>query len=211
VSGNLSLAGFVQMVLCEIEINSQFAYGLFTVIVYLLQSFGFVLVAVSDAFAAMEAVHVLLVALGALWVLALVLRAAHGRLTATFRRGGAVASHDSVSSWDHSAAHDNPPASMFQAAADGTSHQSSDDVSSHQLHLYRDCTSIRCALLRRHYLLSLREGEVVELIARGNSVASIAERLVVSENTVRTHMKRIYKKLAIHKRQELLNLLDELG
>jgi DNA-binding NarL/FixJ family response regulator len=52
--------------------------------------------------------------------------------------------------------------------------------------------------------------EVVELIARGNSVASVAERLVVTENTVRTHMKRIYSKLAIHKRQELLDLLEAL-
>jgi DNA-binding CsgD family transcriptional regulator len=65
-------------------------------------------------------------------------------------------------------------------------------------------------LLRQRYLLSAREVEVVELVTRGNSVASIAERLVVTENTIRTHMKRIYRKLAIHKRQELLNLLELL-
>jgi DNA-binding CsgD family transcriptional regulator len=65
-------------------------------------------------------------------------------------------------------------------------------------------------LLRQRYLLSARELEIVELVARGNSVASIARRLVITENTVRTHMKRIYNKLAVHKRQELLDLLELL-
>ena len=56
--------------------------------------------------------------------------------------------------------------------------------------------------------MSARETEVMELLARGNSVARIAEVLVVSENTVRTHSKRIYTKLDIHKRQELVDLIE---
>ena len=48
----------------------------------------------------------------------------------------------------------------------------------------------------------------MELIARGNTVARIAEQLVVSENTIRTHSKRIYAKLDIHKKQELVDLLE---
>ena len=31
---------------------------------------------------------------------------------------------------------------------------------------------------------------------------------MVSENTIRTHSKRIYTKLAIHKKQELLDLIE---
>lgn len=31
---------------------------------------------------------------------------------------------------------------------------------------------------------------------------------MVSENTIRTHSKRIYTKLDIHKKQELLDLID---
>ena len=46
---------------------------------------------------------------------------------------------------------------------------------------------------------------------RGNSMAAIAERLVISENTVRTHAKHTYTKLDIHRRQELLDMLRELG
>ena len=48
----------------------------------------------------------------------------------------------------------------------------------------------------------------MELIARGHSVAVISEKLVISENTVRTHSKHIYTKLDIHSRQELLGLLE---
>ena len=45
----------------------------------------------------------------------------------------------------------------------------------------------------------------MELIARGNTVARIAEQLVVSENTIRTHSKRIYAKLDIHKKPRANN------
>ena len=64
------------------------------------------------------------------------------------------------------------------------------------------------AAVREFYGLSAREAEVAELIARGNTVAHIAELLFVSENTVRTHSKRIYVKLDIHKRQELIALVE---
>lgn len=41
-------------------------------------------------------------------------------------------------------------------------------------------------------------------------MARIAEELVVSENTIRTHMRRLYAKLDIHKKQELLDLLEDV-
>lgn len=75
----------------------------------------------------------------------------------------------------------------------------------------RDRLSKQCLVLQERSGLSMRETEVMELIARGNSMAAIAERLVISENTVRTHAKHIYTKLDIHKRQELLDMLHELN
>ena len=48
----------------------------------------------------------------------------------------------------------------------------------------------------------------MELIARGSTVARIAETLTVSENTIRTHSKRIYAKLDIHRKQELVDLVN---
>lgn len=68
----------------------------------------------------------------------------------------------------------------------------------------------QAAHLREQYRLSARETEVMELIARGHSVTRIAEMLVVSENTIRTHSKRIYTKLDIHKKQELVDLIESM-
>ena len=65
------------------------------------------------------------------------------------------------------------------------------------------------AAVREFYGLSAREAEVAELIARGNTVAHIAELLFVSENTVRTHVRHIYAKLAINSREELLAMIDD--
>lgn len=71
-----------------------------------------------------------------------------------------------------------------------------------------DRIAIQAARIREQYRLSAREAEVMELLARGHSVARIAEMLVVSENTIRTHSKRIYAKLDIHKKQELVDLIE---
>ena len=73
---------------------------------------------------------------------------------------------------------------------------------------FRDCFSKQMAAVREFYGLSAREAEVAELIARGNTVAHIAELLFVSENTVREHVKSIYKKLLIHSKQQLIDLVD---
>ncbi len=74
---------------------------------------------------------------------------------------------------------------------------------------YLDRISKQCEQLAKDYGLSGREREVVELLARGNSIAGIAKELYISENTTKTHLKRIYNKLGIHKRQELLDLVKQ--
>ena len=70
--------------------------------------------------------------------------------------------------------------------------------------------TLRCKILQEEYRLTSRETEIMELIVRGYSVARIAEEHVVSENTVRTHYKHIYAKLGIHKKQELIAMVDAL-
>ncbi|MDO5043105.1 MAG: helix-turn-helix transcriptional regulator [Slackia sp.] len=55
--------------------------------------------------------------------------------------------------------------------------------------------------------LSQREQEVTELLLHGNTVPAIARKLFISENTVRGHTKNIYRKLDIHSKQELIDLL----
>jgi DNA-binding CsgD family transcriptional regulator len=258
----------------DIGINPPFIYGFFAAIVYALQSLGFVLGILSEGCKTWESGHFLIVALGTVWVLALVLFVVRGNLTdvysllrsspsqVEFLAAGEGVSEVPSPDDDRAAAGlpEAPDAStvaelpaecdvsempvMSEAPETSeplvtpkTSEASEMPEPSESLKpsvlseppdvseaarnalspspdppapLYRDSVLSRCALLQQFYPLSARECEVVELIAHGNSVASIAERLVVSENTVRTHMKRIYNKLAIHKRQELLDLLEEL-
>ena len=53
-------------------------------------------------------------------------------------------------------------------------------------------------------LLSAREQEVLQQVAEGRTNLEIAERLSISADTVRTHLKHIYDKLAINSRPALI-------
>jgi DNA-binding NarL/FixJ family response regulator len=60
-------------------------------------------------------------------------------------------------------------------------------------------------------LLTEREREVFEQIAQGLSNSEIAERLVLSEGTVKTHIKHIFDKLEVRDRTQAVILAYELG
>jgi ATP/maltotriose-dependent transcriptional regulator MalT len=60
-------------------------------------------------------------------------------------------------------------------------------------------------------LLSGREQEVLELIARGFSYAEIARLHGVSASTVQTHIKNLYAKLAVHSRTEAVFEATQMG
>jgi LuxR family maltose regulon positive regulatory protein len=59
--------------------------------------------------------------------------------------------------------------------------------------------------------LSPRELEVLRLLASGLSNQQIAGQCVVSENTVKTHIKNIYEKLAVSSRTQAVSKARELG
>lgn len=67
----------------------------------------------------------------------------------------------------------------------------------------------QCATVSARYRLSGREREVLAELARARTIASIAEELVVSENTIKAHTKSIYRKLGVHTREELLHRIEE--
>ena len=54
--------------------------------------------------------------------------------------------------------------------------------------------------------LTSREREVLNLLARGLSNASIAEELVITNKTVKNHLSRIYEKIGVHSRAEAIAL-----
>ena len=59
-------------------------------------------------------------------------------------------------------------------------------------------------------LLTLREKEIMSLIAEGDSNKKIAEKLFLSELTVKTHLKNIFKKLNVSNRtQAILTAMDK--
>ena len=60
-----------------------------------------------------------------------------------------------------------------------------------------------------HFSLSNREGEVFRLLAKGRNRMSISKALHISDNTTRSHMRSIYRKLEVHSHQELLDLLEQ--
>lgn len=56
-----------------------------------------------------------------------------------------------------------------------------------------------------------RELEILGLIAQGLSTREIAERLFVSENTVKTHSSRLFAKLGARRRTQAVLLAKEAG
>ena len=56
--------------------------------------------------------------------------------------------------------------------------------------------------MRRAEALSSRELEVLEMIATGAKNAEIADRFVISQNTVKSHVSQILKKLSAANRTE---------
>lgn len=64
------------------------------------------------------------------------------------------------------------------------------------------------ALLGEKAKLSPREMEVFLLLAHGRDTAYIQERLVISQGTVCSHRDRIYRKLGVHSKRELIDLVD---
>ena len=70
--------------------------------------------------------------------------------------------------------------------------------------------SARCEEIASTHQLTAREQEIFVLLAQGRTVHGISEKLYVSENTVKSHIKSIYQKLGIHLRSELIELVNHV-
>jgi LuxR family maltose regulon positive regulatory protein len=59
--------------------------------------------------------------------------------------------------------------------------------------------------------LSEREIEILSLLRSRLTVPEMAETLYIAESTVRSHIKNIYSKLAVHRRMDAIQRAEELG
>ena len=59
--------------------------------------------------------------------------------------------------------------------------------------------------------ITKRELEILDLIARGMSNREIADKLFVSENTVKTHSSRLFDKLSAKRRTQAVQIGKERG
>lgn len=74
-----------------------------------------------------------------------------------------------------------------------------------------DVIDRRCAWLGVRYKLSQRESQVLALLAQGRSCPAIQRELVLSEGTVKTHIAHIYEKMNVGSRQEVFDIVYDVG
>lgn len=98
------------------------------------------------------------------------------------------------------------PFGSIELAASNEGGRTADEVAKSLL----DAITAQCDVAKDVYGLSSREHEVLIALTRGRTIASIAEELYVSENTIKAHTKAIYRKLEVHTREELLSCVQDL-
>ena len=67
-----------------------------------------------------------------------------------------------------------------------------------------------CSAIAMQHSLSKREADVLLLLAQKKHAPEIAKELFVSASTAKTHTNNIYKKLDVHSRKELYELINDL-
>jgi len=66
----------------------------------------------------------------------------------------------------------------------------------------------QCARVSAAFGLTEREADVMALLAHSRNVPFITDELVISRNTIKTHIKHIYQKLDVHSQQELIDMVE---
>ncbi len=185
----------------DLGVHPFFAYGLMGGIVYLMHDLGFVVGSAVELWGIYRPVRILL-ALMMVYVLAMVYFLCNTSLKATIAK---AFSDDSIELLALALTGRQRPdkAAIRSVSQEPSPPKPKPDT---REHIFTDRLSKQMDAVRRAYGLSARETEVAEAVARGKTVKRIAEELFVSENTVRTHTRRIYAKLGIHKKSELIDL-----
>ena len=177
------------------KVSATGVFGLFSGLVYLLSSVG---TTITTSFGeAVEYSQTLVIALSCIYLLSFVgliinLIGVHKRTNET--------RSDSQAQTDHQL--DGPRDTK------DTTNVSGENESNQQV-IYVDVVPLCCERLKDRYKLSNRETEVLEYIIRGRSARYISDALYVTQGTIQTHTKNLYKKLGVPGKQQLLDLFEE--
>lgn len=67
-----------------------------------------------------------------------------------------------------------------------------------------------CEEVARTSGLTQRETEVMALLAKGRDLGYISQELFLARNTVKGYMKKVYAKMGVHTKQELIDKVDDV-
>lgn len=68
-------------------------------------------------------------------------------------------------------------------------------------------TEVSAEALERIFNLTPSEGKLAALLATGRSIEDVADELLITRQTARTHVKRIFEKTSTHRQGQLIRLL----
>lgn len=67
-----------------------------------------------------------------------------------------------------------------------------------------DRFALACAAAADEFRLTKREREILPYLAQGYSLPYIRNELYISQSTIDTHVRHIYKKMGLHSKEELI-------
>lgn len=74
--------------------------------------------------------------------------------------------------------------------------------------LKADAFDVACKIVGSEYGLTPREVEILVPLSKGRNRTVIGDQLLLSPNTVKTHIRNIYQKTGVHSQQELIDLVE---
>ncbi len=69
---------------------------------------------------------------------------------------------------------------------------------------------LKCEKLATEYMLTDREAEILEYLAKGRNTDYISSELFLAKPTVKTHIHHVYDKTGVHNQQDLISLVESV-
>ncbi len=98
---------------------------------------------------------------------------------------------------------------VLRDVADGTA-ALSQSLTTHLVKRLRELPEGGIRMRPIQSVLTAREWEVADLLSLGNSTDAVADDLVLTTETVRTHIKNIMRKLDVHTRADMIETVERL-